>query len=71
MKKTETKREKMFALIATAVKKLQRQAGISEDQATSTILGFLCTLPQESVMDLEMLPMLLDSIVDLESEDIK
>ena len=71
MKKTKTKKEKMFVLIATAVKKLQRQTGVSADQATSTILGFLRTLPQKTVMDLEMLPMLLDSIVDLESEDIK
>ena len=68
---TKAKREKMFVLIAGAVKKLQSRAGVSEDQATETILGFLRTFPAESVMDLEVLSMLLDAIVDLESEDVK
>ena len=68
---TKAKKEKMFVLIATAVKKLQSRAGISEDQATLTILGFLRTMPQDSVMDLDLLPMLLDAIIDLESEDVK
>ena len=68
---TKAKKEKMFVLIATAVKKLQSRAGISEDQATLTILGFLRTFPDDVVMDLDVLPMLLDAIVDLESEDVK
>jgi len=68
---TKAKKEKMFVLIATAVKKLQSRAGISEDQATLTILGFLRTFPDETVMDLDVLPMLLDAIIDLESEDVK
>jgi hypothetical protein len=71
MKMTKTKREKMFVLIATAIKKLQKQAGISEDQASQTVIGFLRTFPAESVMDLDVLSMLLDAIVDLESEDVK
>ena len=68
---TKAKKEKMFVLIATAVKKLQSRAGISEDLATLTILGFLRTFPDDVVMDLDVLPMLLDAIVDLESEDVK
>ena len=68
---TKAKKEKMFVLIATAVKKLQSRAGISEDQATMTILGFLRTFPDDVVMDLDVLPMLLDAIIDLESEDVK
>jgi hypothetical protein len=68
---TKAKKEKMFVLIATAVKKLQSRAGISEDQATLTILGFLRTFPDDVVMDLDVLPMLLDAIIDLESEDVK
>jgi hypothetical protein len=68
---TKAKKAKMFVLIATAVKKLQSRAGISEDQATLTILGFLRTFPDDVVMDLDVLPMLLDAIIDLESEDVK
>ena len=68
---TKAKKEKMFVLIATAVKKLQSRAGISEDLATLTILGFLRTFPDDVVMDLDVLPMLLDAIIDLESEDVK
>ena len=71
MKMTKTRKNKMFVLIAAAVKKLQKHAGISEDQATLTIIGFLRTFPRETVMDLDVLPTLLDAIVELESEDVK
>jgi len=71
MKMTKTKREKMFVLIATAIKKLQKQAGISEDQASHTVIDYLRAFPRESVMDLDVLSMLLAAIVDLESEDVK
>jgi len=61
-----TKKEKMFKLIASAVKDLQKRGGISEDAATGKILSGLRACADESVMDLTLLPLLLQSIVEME-----
>jgi hypothetical protein len=57
------KREKMFVLIGTAVKKLQREAGISEDDATTIILTGLRGFPDYLVMDPMGLPSILEAII--------
>ena len=57
------KREKMFVLIGTAVKKLQREAGISEDDATTIILSGLRGFPDNLVKDPLGLPIILESII--------
>jgi hypothetical protein len=59
------KKEKMFVLIATAVKKLQREAGISEDDATTIILMGLRSFPDNLVMDPIALPSILEEIISM------
>lgn len=58
----------MFVLIATAVKKLQREAGISEDAATILIIAGLKSFSDEAVMDLDLLPRILDGIITVNTE---
>jgi hypothetical protein len=62
------KKEKMFVLIATAVKKLQREAGISEDAATILIVSGLKGFPADLVMNLNLLPGILNGIVIMNTE---
>ena len=62
------KKEKMFVLIATAVKQLQREAGISEDAATILIVAGLKGFPASSVMNLNLLPGILEGIIIMNTE---
>jgi hypothetical protein len=62
------KREKMFVLIATAVKKLQREAGISEDAATILIIAGLRGFPDNLVMNMDLLPGILNGIITVNTE---
>ena len=62
------KKEKMFVLIATAVKQLQREAGISEDAATILIVAGLKGFPADSVMNLNLLPGILEGIIIMNTE---
>lgn len=55
----------MFVLIGTAVKKLQREAGISEDDATTIILTGLRGFPDYLVKDPAMLPSILQEIISM------
>ena len=55
----------MFVLIGTAVKKLQREASISEDDATTIILTGLRDFPDYLVMDPAMLPSILQEIISM------
>ena len=55
----------MFVLIGTAVKKLQREASISEDDATTIILTGLREFPDYLVMDPAMLPSILQEIISM------
>lgn len=57
------KRKEMFVLIGTAVKKLQREASISEDDATTIILAGLRDFPDYLVMDPMGLPSILEAII--------
>ena len=57
------KRKEKFVLIAYAVKKLQREAGISEDDATTIILTGLRGFPANLVMDPIALPSILEEII--------
>ena len=59
------KRKEMFVLIGTAVKKLQRAASISEDDATTIILTGLRDFPDYLVMDPAMLPSILQEIISM------
>ena len=59
------KRKEMFVLIGTAVKKLQREASISEDDATTIILTGLRDFPDYLVMDPAMLPSILQEIISM------
>jgi hypothetical protein len=59
------KRKEMFVLIGTAVKKLQREASISEDDATTIILTGLRGFPDYLVMDPAMLPSILQEIISM------
>ena len=59
------KRKEMFVLIGTAVKKLQRAASISEDDATTIILTGLREFPDYLVMDPAMLPSILQEIISM------
>ena len=59
------KRKEMFVLIGTAVKKLQREASISEDDATTIILTGLREFPDYLVMDPAMLPSILQEIISM------
>ena len=61
-----TKREKMFQIIGRAVVTLKVKGNMSEDAATTIILDGMKALPAESVMDLFLLPTLLESIIELE-----
>jgi hypothetical protein len=61
-----TRKEKMFELIATAVKDLEKRGGVTEDIATGKVLDGLKASPKEMVMDLDVLPLLLLTIIDLE-----
>ncbi len=61
-----TKREKMFQIIGRAVVTLKVKGNMSEDAATTIILNGVKALPAESVMNLSLLPMLLESIIELE-----
>jgi hypothetical protein len=61
-----TKREKMFQIIGRAVVTLKVKGNMSEDAATTIILDGMKALPAESVMDLALLPTLLESIIELE-----
>ena len=62
------KREKMFVLIGTAVKKLQREAGISEDAATILIIAGLKSFPDDLVMNMDLLPGILNGIIRVNTE---
>ena len=55
----------MFVLIGTAVKKLQREASISEDDATTIILTGLRGFPDYLVMDPIALPSILQEIISM------
>ena len=57
------KRKEMFVLIGTAVKKLQREAGISEDDATTIILTGLRSFPDYLVKEPALLPSILREII--------
>jgi hypothetical protein len=57
------RKKEMFILIAAAVKKLQREAGISEDDATTIILMGLRSFPDNLVMDPIALPSILEEII--------
>jgi len=57
----------MFVLIATAVKKLQREAGVTEDVATTIILTGLISFPGNMVMDPIALPSILEEIIAMNS----
>ena len=59
------KRKEMFVLIGTAVKKLQREASISEDDATTIILTGLRGFPDYLVKDPAMLPSILEEIISM------
>ena len=59
------KRKEMFVLIGTAVKKLQRAASISEDDATTIILTGLREFPDYLVMGPAMLPSILQEIISM------
>ena len=61
-----TKREKMFQIIGRAVVTLKVKGNMSEDDAATIILNNVKTLPAASVMDLALLPILLESIIELE-----
>ena len=65
IKKRDMKRKEMFVLIAYAVKKLQRGAGISEDDATTIILMGLRSFPDNLVMDPIALPSILEEIISM------
>lgn len=58
----------MFVLIATAVKKLQREAGISEDAATILIIAGLRGFPDNLVMNMDLLPGILNGIITVNTE---
>ena len=59
------RKKQMFVLIGTAVKKLQREAGISEDDATTIILTGLRGFPDYLVKDPAMLPSILQEIISM------
>jgi hypothetical protein len=59
------RKKEMFILIAAAVKKLQREAGISEDDATTIILMGLRSFPDNLVMDPIALPSILEEIISM------
>jgi hypothetical protein len=59
------RKKEMFILIAAAVKKLQREAGISEDDATTIILTGLRGFPDNLVMDPIALPSILEEIISM------
>ena len=61
-----TKREKMFHIIGRAVVTLKVKGNMSEDDATTCILNGLKSCPADSVMDLFLLPTLLEAIIELE-----
>ena len=59
------RKKEMFVLIGTAVKKLQREASISEDDATTIILTGLRGFPDYLVKDPAMLPSILQEIISM------
>jgi hypothetical protein len=61
------RKKEMFVLIGTAVKKLQREASVTEDVATGLILEGLKSMPDELVMDLDLLPSILQGIIEMNS----
>jgi hypothetical protein len=62
------RKKEMFVLIATAVKKLQREAGISEDAATILIIAGLKSFPDDLVMNMDLLPGILNGIIRVNTE---
>ena len=58
-------KKQMFVLIATAVKKLQREAGVTENVATGLILEGMRSFPDELVMNMDLLPSILQSIIEM------
>jgi len=61
------KREKMFSMIQGAIMKLKK-VGFSEDAATDAVLDGLNSMPAASVTDLDLLPLILEAIVELEMD---
>lgn len=59
------RKKEMFVLIGTAVKKLQREASISEDDATTIILTGLRSFPDYLVKDPIALPSILQEIISM------
>ena len=55
----------MFILIAAAVKKLQRESGISENDATTIILTGLRGFPDYLVKEPALLPSILQEIISM------
>jgi len=62
------KKQKMFNLIARAVHEL-KELGLDEDSAVTSILVGLKSCDAADVMNLSILPVLLETLVELKKEE--